>query len=433
MRRITVDQNQTLDLLKRRTTSQPFHFTFALIYITITGVVAYLNGFTVCRNYILAEGDNVFGLGALLALLLGLEWFERKQYDDTPPTGIALLLLVTRMIFFEGMVALDCTRTALFLYPVIPFSAYFAFGRRISALLSLFYVALTIWRTGYINSAWYTDPTLSSNMLSFTFVMLFTPIIARIIRRDEQSRRRTEQLLNDLKASNLQLRAYAEQAAELSAAEERNRLARDIHDSLGHHLTAVSIQLEKALAYQDRAPEVAIQAVRDAKQAATEALQNVRRSVSALRDTNGNFSLKTALSDLVNRLNNDQFTITFNITGDEAGYSRPVLMTLYRTAQEGLTNIEKHAQANAVVLTITLGEEEASLLLRDDGRGFDTTMLDATSTTQTLSFGLRGIRERLDIVRGHLALQSTPQRGTELAITIPKQLTMKNSEDLSYV
>ncbi|MBN2392723.1 MAG: sensor histidine kinase [Anaerolineae bacterium] len=421
-----MDQKPTFDLLKRRTASPPFHFTFALMYITITGVVAYLNSFTLCRNYILVEGDAGFGLGTLLILLLGLEWFERKRYDDTPPTGIAIILLVTRMIFFEGMIALDCTRTALFLYPVIPFSAYFAFGGRISWLLSLFYMALAVWRMGHIDSAWYTDPELISNILSFIFVMLLTPVTARIIRRDEQSRQRTEQLLNDLKVSNLQLRAYAEQAAELSAAEERNRLARDIHDSLGHHLTAVSIQLEKALAYQDRAPEVTTQAIRDAKQAATEALQNVRRSVSALRDSDGDFSLKTALSNLVNRLNNDYFSITFSITGDETGYSRPVLMTLYRTAQEGLTNIEKHAQASAVVLTITLGEEEASLLLRDDGQGFDTTTLDTAPTAQAPRFGLQGIRERLDSVRGHLALQSAPQRGTELAITIPKQLITNN-------
>ena len=422
-----MDQKPTLDLLKRRTASPPFHFTFALMYITITGVVAYLNSFTLCRNYILVEGDAGFGLATLLILLLGLEWFERKRYDDTPPTGIAIILLVTRMIFFEGMIALDCTRTALFLYPVIPFSAYFAFGGRISWLLSLFYMALTVWRMGHINSTWYTNPELTSNILSFIFVMLLTPITARIIRRDEQNRQRTEQLLNDLKVSNLQLRAYAEQAAELSAAEERNRLARDIHDSLGHHLTAVSIQLEKALAYQDRAPEVTTQAIRDAKQAATEALQNVRRSVSALRDSDGDFSLKIALNNLVNRLNNDHFSIAFNITGNETGYSRPVLMTLYRTAQEGLTNIEKHAQASAVVLTITLGEEEASLLLRDDGQGFDTTTLDTVPTAQQAPrFGLQGIRERLDSVRGHLALQSTPQRGTELAITIPKQLITKN-------
>ena len=421
-----MDQKPTLDLLKRRTASPPFHFTFALMYITITGVVAYLNSFTLCRNYILVEGDAGFGLATLLILLLGLEWFERKRYDDTPPTGIAIILLVTRMIFFEGMIALDCTRTALFLYPVIPFSAYFAFGGRISWLLSLFYMALTVWRMGHINSTWYTNPELTSNILSFIFVMLLTPITARIIRRDEQNRQRTERLLNDLKVSNLQLRAYAEQAAELSAAEERNRLARDIHDSLGHHLTAVSIQLEKALAYQDRAPEVATQAIRDAKQAATEALQNVRRSVSALRDSDGDFSLKIALNNLVNRLNNDHFSIAFNITGNETGYSRPVLMTLYRTAQEGLTNIEKHAQASTVVLTITLGEEEASLLLRDDGQGFDTTTLDTSPTAQAPRFGLQGIRERLDSVRGHLALQSTPQRGTELAITIPKQLITKN-------
>jgi signal transduction histidine kinase len=417
-----MDQKQTLDYLKKRTTSQPFHLTFALLYIVITGAVAYLNGLTLCRNYLLVEGDTVFGLGLLLCLLLGLEWFERKRYQDEPPAGIALAILLVRMLIFEGMVMLDCTKTALFLYPMIPFGAYFAFGGRASTLLSLFYITLTIWKTNRLYSAWYIDSTVSTNLLAFAFVMLFTPLMAQVIRRNEQSQKRTETLLSDLRSSHLQLQAYAEQVGELAATEERNRLARDIHDSLGHHLTAVNIQLEKALAYQERDPAEATQAIRDAKQAAAQALQNVRHSVSALRTPEEHFSLSAALAHLINNFSDDEFNINFTITGDETGYSRHILMTLYRAAQEGLTNIRKHAHAHAVTLTLHLNETEAELQLRDDGQGFDTTSLDPTSVSPLSGFGLRGLRERLDIVRGKLALISSPQRGTQLTISIPKHL-----------
>ena len=411
MRGTEMSDKQPSDAELRRPASRPLRFTFSLLYIGIAGAITYLYGITSCGNPILTGKITQAGLLLLLLSLLGLEWFERRRYPNAPPTVAAFVLLVIRMILVESVVALDCTKIALFLYPMVPFGAHFALGSRMSTLLSLFYVLLIVWRTGRLDSVWYLDPGVTSNLLAFTFVMLFVPLIAHIIRRDDESRWQTERLLADLESSHLKLRVYAEQVAELAAAEERNRLARDIHDSLGHYLTAVNIQLEKALAYQDHDPEEATQAIRDAKQAAADALRDVRRSVSALRSPEGCFSLKTALENLVGGLDNDRIAVDFSITGDETGYSRFVLMALYRAAQEGLTNVQKHAQASHVALSVQLGEYEARLVLRDDGQGFDTRVLNGSISPQEQGFGLRGIRERLEMVRGQLALRSSPQRG----------------------
>ena len=119
--------------------------------------------------------------------------------------------------------------------------------------------------------------------------------------------------------------------------------------------------------------------------------------------------------------------ILFSITGSEQGYSRSALMTLYRAAQEGLTNTQKHAEATHVLLEVQLGQEEATLILRDDGRGFDTKSVDGPPA-EAQGFGLRGIAERLEQVRGRLVLNSSAQRGTEMAITVPKQLLGLTSE-----
>jgi signal transduction histidine kinase len=408
----------SLENVIRRTASQPLRFKFSVFYIGITGIVAYLNGLAGCSKNLLV--DQVSGVGLLLLALLGLEWFEQNRFCHAPPRKIALAFLITRMLI-EGIVSLDCNNTALFLYPLIPYSAHFDFGSPTSTALSLAYVLLTFWRVVHTSSGWYQDTTLVSNLLAFSFVMLFVPLIAHIIRRDDEHRSETEKLLSDLEVSHLKLQAYTEQVADLAAAEERNRLARDIHDSLGHYLTAVNIQLEKAMLYQSRNPEEALKAIRDAKQAATDALRDVRRSVSALRSTEIQFSLHDALEKLVQGINGSHISVQFNILGDESQYSRSALMTLYRAAQEGLTNIQKHARATYAELKVEFGEKEACLTISDNGQGFDPEMLEQHSPSQAQpGFGLRGIRERIEIARGRLALSSNPQQGTQLTVTVPK-------------
>jgi signal transduction histidine kinase len=401
-------------------TLKSFRFMFTLFYLGITGIIAYFNELWRSEMYFVF-GRNV-ELGLLLIFLLGLEQFEHKRYPDGAPLAVAIALFCARVALFEGFVALDSSMVSLFLYPIIPFSAYFSFGGTASTALSFIYLFITVWRTGQMDSTWYMNSSTTSTLVSFVFVLFFTQVAAPVIKRDEQNRRRTEELLNDLRISHLKLQIYAAQVADLAATEERNRLARDIHDSLGHYLTVVNIQLEKALAYRDRDAAQATQAIRDAKHAATEALKDVRRSVSTLRNADDHFSFKTALQSLVERLDDSPFNIGLDISGEETGYSRPVLMTLYRAAQEGLTNIQKHAQASHVTLTVHFGEHLATLYLRDDGRGFERAWLEP-SPTQKKGFGLQGIRERIELVSGRMSLHSKPQQGTELSITVPKKPT----------
>jgi signal transduction histidine kinase len=356
----------------------------------------------------------------IVGVLLALEWLEQTRFGQSLTRRMAFAILATRMVLFEGAVALDCNGIALFLYPMGSYSTYFAFGGGASLAISFFYVLLIAWRFRLVNPGWYLNPEALSYVLIFAVVMLFGPLVAHIIRRDDENRRRTETLLSDLEVSHIKLQTYTEQVAELATVEERNRLARDIHDSLGHYLTAVNIQLEKALLYQERNPQEATQAIRDAKQAAADALRDVRRSVSTLRDADERFSLTSSLEKLIREISSESLTIHLAINGDETAYPRSTLTALYRAAQEGLTNVQKHAHANQVDLKIDLGDHEAQLVLRDDGRGFDPKILNQPKSVPQLGFGLRGIQERLDLVRGQLSLQSTPRKGTVLSVVVPK-------------
>jgi signal transduction histidine kinase len=253
--------------------------------------------------------------------------------------------------------------------------------------------------------------------LVFHFILLLGVIfifyIAYLIRQERLNRRRAERLVRDLEESHRQLQAYAAQVAELATTEERDRLARDIHDSLGHYLSVINVQLEKALAFRERNPTEADQAVRDSKRLAGEALQEVRQSVSALRSAPEPFSLVESLRQLVNNAQTGQFSIELDISGDECGYSRQSLLTLYRAAQEGLTNVQKHAQASRVIVILRFNGQKASLSISDNGQGFDPALTNG-------GYGLRGVRERLGLIRGSLKLESAPGRGTTLLITVPK-------------
>jgi len=398
-----------------------FRSILTLMYIGIIGIIAYFNGlWPYERHFVLGRTAE---LAVLLFALLGLERFEQRRFKGQVPTSAAILLLLARMLLFEGVVALDRSMVSLFLYPIIPFSAYFTLGSNVSSLLSVAYLGMGLWRTWQIDNSWYLNTGTTSGLIAFVFILMFLQLVAPVVRRDEQSRRQTEQLLADLRASHLKLQVYAAQVAEMAATEERNRLARDIHDSLGHYLTIVSIQLEKALAYHDRDPQQATRAIQDAKHAAAEALQDVRRSVGTLRSVDERFSLERALKTLTGGLREASFAIDLDITGSEEGYSRPALMALYRAAQEGLTNVQKYAQASQVTLTVRFGEHLAHLVLRDNGRGFDPTALDRRTATEQRGFGLQGIRERVELISGKMILRSKPQQGTELSVSVPKNPT----------
>jgi signal transduction histidine kinase len=204
----------------------------------------------------------------------------------------------------------------------------------------------------------------------------------------------------------------------LAAATERNRLARDIHDSLGHHLTAIAVQLEKASAFRERDQAASEQALVDARRSARYALEDVRQSVGALRE-GGGFCLSRALADLVEGLPDNGLAVELDIDGDESAFAGPSLMALYRAAQEGLTNVRKHAGADRVTMSVSLGEAGGFLRVADNGRGFQVDGA-AVPAAGGNGYGLAGMRERLELVGGALRVEAAPGRGTRLTVTVPR-------------
>ncbi|CAA9589460.1 MAG: hypothetical protein AVDCRST_MAG18-4643 [uncultured Thermomicrobiales bacterium] len=265
----------------------------------------------------------------------------------------------------------------------------------------------------------FSEPEEYINLLPWLAGLGFIGGTSQLAKREQEARERSDALLVELTAAHRQLQVYAEQAGELATTRERNRLAREIHDSLGHYLTIINVQLETALAWRPRDGERADRAVGEAKRLASEALTDVRRSVAALRPTAlDTLSIREAIAaQVADFREHSGLAIELAIEGDESRCSRATGLALYRAVQEGLTNIRKHAGARHVAVRLHFGPATTELTIADDGRGFSPAPTPGPRPDG--GFGLISIRERMTLLGGSLDVGPGPAGGTVLRATLP--------------
>lgn len=214
-------------------------------------------------------------------------------------------------------------------------------------------------------------------------------------------------------------------AARLATIEERNRLAREIHDTLAQGLAAITLQLETADALVTTRPERAQEAVRRALGLARSNLEEARRSMVDLRAAYlRNRTLPEALATLAHDTaaqETTQIEFVYAPTTNFPTLPQRVETALYRIAQEALANAVKHAHSAHITLSLEIEDHELCLTVQDDGAGFqpDEVATEATGTFGSGHFGLIGISERARLLGGELCIQSEPGAGTCLYVCIP--------------
>lgn len=212
------------------------------------------------------------------------------------------------------------------------------------------------------------------------------------------------------------IRLYS-RSVQLGAAEERNRLAREIHDTLAQGLTAVALQLESAdaLLEGNATPERVQHAVQQALQLTRANLDEARRSVLDLRAAplEGR-SLAGALAALASNMS-DEFglPVTVRVTGGSRPLPVQVEAGLYRLAQEALQNVVQHARASRASVELVVTPDGLELTITDDGRGFD------PANAPRNRYGLIGMNERARLLGGQMRLQTEPGSGTRVSVHIP--------------
>ena len=313
------------------------------------------------------------------------------------PLG-ALIVYLGRGAGFNAMVLFPLAGHAVVLLP-----RRLSYTTQLAIVVS--YAAAVFAFSGSLIKVWEGLPVFVAGVI---FVVIFTQMALN----EEASRREVERLVNELTEANQRLREYALQAEDLATTKERNRLAREIHDGLGHYLTTIYMQIQAARAVYTDTPDRAIEMLAKAQALTQEALADVRQSVGALRSQiNEHASLREMIEDLLEGARNAGIEPTLIISGNERVIHPQMNWALYRASQEGISNICRHANANRMWITLEFDHEEwVHLRIEDDGIG---------SQEPAEGFGLLGLKERVAGVGGKLEFGSSEKGGFLIDIKVP--------------
>ncbi|WP_017572164.1 histidine kinase [Nocardiopsis halotolerans] len=215
---------------------------------------------------------------------------------------------------------------------------------------------------------------------------------------------RTRRLLTELEEAHEELRRRSERMRELAVAEERARMSREMHDSTGHYLTALTMALSNALRFRTARPEAAWEEVEQARELAREALTDTRRWVRALRPLRleGRAGV-AAMRAMAASFDGGGIRIGFTATGADAwpDLSEEAELVCYRALQEGLTNAMRHSGADRIEVEVSARADGVAVAVTDNGGG-------APEEAVRSGFGLRGLAERVTAVGGTVASGNVP-------------------------
>lgn len=291
--------------------------------------------------------------------------------------------------------------------------AMLQFPRRTGyAWVAFFIVVIVItlvYRLGPLNAL----PLLLLYAAGYVFVATY----ANVTTEADAARRQSEGLLSELQAAHGQLQEYANQVEELAVLKERNRLARELHDSITQAIYALTLETETAmrqLGIGDK--ELALAHLGQVKNDGQQALREMRLLIYELRppilEKEGLAeAIKSRIETVEGRTGLD---VSFILTG-QAELSPKMEMGLFRIAQEALNNILKHAQAKQVRVSLSLTKTLITLTIADDGIGFDPTAVTGSSGG---GLGLANMQERAAEIGAALDLTSTPGKGTQITVEV---------------
>jgi signal transduction histidine kinase len=245
-----------------------------------------------------------------------------------------------------------------------------------------------------------------SSLILLALIVVFIQLMIDAVLSAQQAK-------SQLESANAQLRRYALRVEDTATLQERNRIAREIHDSLGHSLTAFNLHLEAAMRLLKSDPTEAQELLAEAKGLGSKALQEVRESVATLRShpLQGK-SLEKAIAQLCEDLTRSTGMIPTTSFNLPQTLSTEAQTTIYRITQEALTNIAKYAQATEVQLDLQTHSAGLELRIQDNGRGF--------VLAQNMSgFGLQGMRERVAALHGELEIATAVGQGCQILVTLP--------------
>jgi len=324
-------------------------------------------------------------------------WLHLAYFALQIPLGSGIVYL-SQGVGFNALILLPLAGHSVVLLPTL-------WNYAINFVVVVGYVIALGMAASDLRAVWSQLPTFLAGVI---FIMVFTQMAVG----EERARREVERLLHDLAEANERLRRYAGQVEELAITRERNRLAHEIHDGLGHYLTTIYMQLQAAAALMKTDAGRATGAVEKAQSLTQEALLDVRRSVSALHSLpEESLPLAESIRKMLDNCNASKIEPVMQIEGTPRTLSPHAHLTLYRAAQESINNTIKHARASKIdVLLDFRSADQVRLVVEDNGRGVETV---------SSGFGLLGLQERANLLNGSLVIQTGKDEGFRMEICIP--------------
>lgn len=249
-------------------------------------------------------------------------------------------------------------------------------------------------------------------MFSLLMVGAVTSVLVRHLRQQNDA----------LEEANAQLRYQATTQIELTISRERNRMARELHDTLAHTLSGLTVQLQTVKAYWEIEPTTSQEMLTDALATTRQGLNETRRALKSLRaapleDLGLALAIRQLAKSTAERAN---LTLQLSIPEPLPTAVPEVDQCIYRVAQEAITNVGHHANAQTLSVDIKCDEQCTQLTVVDDGIGFD------AGQTYPNHWGLEGMHERAQLVGGQLTIQSQSGGGTTVQLIIPEKLPEKS-------
>lgn len=366
----------------------------------------------------------------LLALLVLPPWLERVfgRYFLALALGAYLLLssLETAYLFVDWAVV-DASRLNLppqvvsFLTAAPPIEPFFflliplvllawGYGRRGALLGSTWAAVLHLGAGVWVSLQGSFQLFLFAQALARIALLYLVPLIVSVLAERERQQHA------ELEAAHQRLRRYAATVEQLAISRERNRLARDLHDTLAHSLSALTVQLQALRTLLANDPQAAGEALDGISDLARRGLDESRQAIQALRtDPVETMGLTGALRESLQSFEaRTGVPATLSEAGQAPDLTQEEAQAFYRITDEALTNVERHAAPGRVAVRLATGIDRVDLVIEDDGAGFDPSAVDPNR------YGLAGMQERAAMIGATLEVTSRPNGGTEIRCSLPR-------------
>jgi NarL family two-component system sensor histidine kinase YdfH len=381
--------------------TRPFFWFLVVVLVLLYGISLY-------SSPELRELDRWLPYTVLYFLHIALHWIMPNLVQE--PRRLALYLVVQIFLAFVLSYMSQQQGVVIGLYLALAGETIGLLNDLRRSLAAIVGFLLLIALTYAAIFGWDTVP----GWLGAAVVMLFFVLIYILLfLRQVEARQESQRLLVELQEAHAQLAEYAQQVETLTLEAERQRMARELHDTLAQGLAGLVLQLEALeIALERDNPEKAQQIAAQAKDRARTTLAEARRAIDDLRA-----SQETPAEAIEHEV--ERFT---SATGIPCNLDMPEHLNLsqrngehvVRCVGEGLANVARHAQATHARVTISQDDDGLQVTIRDDGRGFE-----VNNETAAGHYGLLGLRERARLAGGQLSVDSQPGAGTTLCMTVP--------------